>query len=546
MAVERDCYFRVYRLVQLPSGSSLGEQSLVKAEDPLPLKTSVRQTVTRNATANILFFAIQSLILLISFPFVLRHFGRQQYGLYVTLTGIVTFLQFINLGLIFASTKYVAEFWAQRDMTRLQALVGNAYFVSAGASLLPSAVVLAVSTFGASLLNVDPGERRLFAFLGSALAVGTLVNGLFQVSRSVIAGIQRVDLQVRCDLIGATGPLIAVLSTIVFDTGFLVFAVITQLSLVAGGALALRTARKLVPSIRHRPAWDRVEFARVFPLQALQVVNYAAEAMFFTSDRLVLQRIYGASLVADYSVVERPRLLFDMVLSVPLGVLVPTMSSAYAENDLQLVDKFLMVGTRVYLRLVLPPLAIAISLMPQLLELWVGPDFVSLALPTSLFLFALIVTSPFKVFSHLMFSKARITEIVLAKVICAPLNLIASIFLARRIGLMGVVLPTLTYFVGVYPLVWLYVLRAEGVSWRRFGWNVFGPISTVAGCGLAVYSVSHLVVPERPAAVVATAVVATLVTYGITLTTSRNLAERRLLRHARRSAGSWLPGRSAS
>lgn len=509
------------------------------------MRESARQTITRNATANIILFGVQSLILLVSFPFVLRHFGRQQYGLYVTLTGIVAFLQFFNLGLIFASTKYVAEFWAQQDLRRLQALVGNAYLISAGANLLPAGAVVVASALGGSILNVEPTQRRLFALLGIVLGIGTVINGLFQVARSVIAGVQRVDLQVRCDLLGALGPLFAVCVTIAFGTGFIAFAVITQISLVAGGALAFRTAKRLVPTVRHRPAWDGGEFRLAFALQAYQAINYAAEAIFFISDRIVLQRLYGATLVADYSVVERPRVLFDMVLSVPLGALVPTMSGAYADNNLALVDKVLFIGTRVYLRLVLPPLAIAMVLMPQLLELWVGPEFVPLALPTSLFLLALAITSPFKVFGHLMFSKARVKEIVIAKVAYAPLNLIASILLARRMGLMGVVLPTLAYFAAIYPLVWVWVMRAEGVSVIRFARNVLGPITSVAGCAAAVYLFSNMAWFTGSASVVAIAIGGLAVTYGITLSTSRNVAERALLLGSLGTLVSWLPTRGS-
>ena len=95
-----------------------------------------------------------------------------------------------------------------------------------------------------------------------------------------------------------------------------------------------------------------------------------------------------------------------------------------------------------YNLLTLPPFIALLIMFNSFIMLWVGPDFSQAVLGGRLFLFSVIVAIPLKIFSHSLVAKGRVKEIGWSKFIFSIINVIASIILVIKIGLIGVIIPT--------------------------------------------------------------------------------------------------------
>ena len=88
------------------------------------------------------------------------------------------------------------------------------------------------------------------------------------------------------------------------------------------------------------------------------------------------------------------------------------------------------------------------------MELWVGPGYRDSGLIAQFFIACLVVSGPFKIYSHFRLAEGSIGVMTAAKLGYAPVNAVASLLLCREIGLLGVVLPTAAFYCVIYPMIW--------------------------------------------------------------------------------------------
>jgi O-antigen/teichoic acid export membrane protein len=421
--------------------------------------------VVRNTTANALLFGIQLATTLVSFPYVLHHFGRSTYGVYSVVLGLQLFLQVLALGIGSSVMRFVPA--AREDARLMQSLLDNSYFIALVGNTAIALVLLGLAAVSAPVLGISGTQTRLYFDLTVPIAVFTVINGILAVPRGVLAGFERFGQRTKLELFGAAGPLFGIALIKFGGFGLTAYVAFTQGAVAISGLLIALACMKLLPRTRHRAHLHRDEIRGLLGFNVLLTGNQLADLVFYTSDRLVLQRAVGAAAVADYSVVERPNILAQAVLSLPLTAVIPAAARAHALGDDVRLDVLTQAGSRVYTALVLPPLLLLTVLMKGFLRHWVGASFDNLAPSGELFVLALAVTTPAKVVSHILLAMGRQRPMVLSKLCYAPVNLGLSIALALRYGIVGVVIPTFLYFAIVYPVVIAHMMSAAGISpWR--------------------------------------------------------------------------------
>ena len=381
----------------------------------------------------------------------------------VLVTSAAGVLQFLNLGLNISLMRFVSALHSRGNQAELQTYVGNAYFLAAVGNGTIAVLLFGVGLWGQPLLDIAPDQAALFRDLMLILGIATLLNGLLNVPRGILEGLQRFDLRTLFDLGMITGPLWGLCAVWLWDFDLRGFMVVNQSSALCGGLLSWGFARRLLPGIKHGPSLNKQAMRKTISFNLFQAGNQVADMLFHTTDKIVLQRVLGTASVADYAIVEKPTRLSESLLSQPMSALIPASSRAYAQEDAELIRKLFERGTQIYVWLVLPPLVTLWALMPHLLRLWVGNDFVHLAGAARLFLLIPLIGAPFRVFGHMMTSKGRVREQVSVKLTYAPVNVIVSVVLARRLGIIGVILPSVFFWVLIYPTVWIRLLKQEGI-----------------------------------------------------------------------------------
>jgi O-antigen/teichoic acid export membrane protein len=261
------------------------------------------------------------LVSLVAVPLMLKKYGQADFGLWATVSSLLGFASFLDLGLGNALLNSVARAHAGRDLETIRRQLSSAFAVLAGLAVaLLLAFPLAASwidwgrVFGAER---DVATRSIVAFsvpflltlpfsIGSRalIALGAATtDALWQCASAVLLGLAllgctRLDAGVHAAVLASSAVPAAIRVCAFFAVrGVEPAAFPTRASVSAGAARALA-----------RPA------AHFFILQC-------AVAAIFLSDNLVIGHVLGDLEVASYAISNR---LFAIPMALQAFILLPT------------------------------------------------------------------------------------------------------------------------------------------------------------------------------------------------------------------------------
>lgn len=209
-------------------------------------------------------------------------------------------------------------------------------------------------------------------------------------------------------------------------------------------------------------------------------LKYAATVLggvlILQTDNLVIASILGPSTIPDYQAVAKIVTTF-MSLSMMLVVTTsPFMSQAYAQNDMGLILRLLQQNQRVSLSILVLLGSCLACFADRAVDLWLGPNhFIGFGVVWILLLMMLLEAHHLAMATATM-ATGRIVFVVPA-LLAGVVNIGLSIFLAHRLGVVGVALGTLlAQIVTNNWYVPFYVLRQFHTPWREHFAGVVVPI----------------------------------------------------------------------
>ena len=391
--------------------------------------------------------AIGLLTSLVSVPLTYRYLGAERYGIWMVLISIIAAMGFADLGIGNGLMNAISEAYGKDDRR-----LAREHVTSALALMLGIAVFLTVA--GAVSYPFLPWMRMLNVKSAAAAAEGAkaflvlyasfAINIPLGVISRAQAGLQKGYSSQIISALGGILSLGAILVVIALHASliWLVAASVSAgiLATLFNGWILFHEHPWLLPS---RHAYSRSSARKIFNLGIMFFVLQCASALAFSSDNIVIAQILGAAAVAAYAV---PQKLFSFVSSVvgmAIGPLWPAYGEAIARGDVAWVRRAFFRSFWLVLSITVPICTILVVTGPWILRVAVGK---SLNAPISLLLVLAVwavITAVSVVISILLNGAGALKEQAVLAVILAVSNLALSIFLTRRLGVMGVCLGSL-------------------------------------------------------------------------------------------------------
>jgi O-antigen/teichoic acid export membrane protein len=432
--------------------------------------------LVRNILANWLALGVATIVGFFLTPFMLRHLGDTGFGLWVLVTTLTGYYGLLDFGLRNSTSRFVAHYAANDDATDLGRVVSTALFTNGAFGILVLAIA-GVVAWNLDLLLTVPGDwthtaRGLVLVFGVGSALGFPLN-LFG---HVLEGFQRFTwiggVQATLTVVRA-GLTVWVLS---HGYGVLAVGVVTLATTVAGSLIYAGVVHRIYPQLRVR--WASVDRAMFRQLAGFGLVACAigvAAMLRFQADALVIGAFLSVQAVAHYSIASKLIFYVTDVVQAMAWVFTPVFSHLDAKRDLRRLGQALVKANR-YSSFVAFPLTAFVAVAGQsLISVWVGSRYVSsypvllvLLLPTSLYLAQ--AGSP-----KLLYGMARHSVLAVVFLLEGVANLVLSIALVRRYGLLGVALGTaIPMAITSLFVLPLYVCRLLGLRLSAYLWDVHG------------------------------------------------------------------------
>jgi O-antigen/teichoic acid export membrane protein len=487
-------------------------------------KSPIARRLLVGAVTNWLAFAATLVVGFFLTPYVVRRLGDGPYGVWAFVESLIAYFTLFDLGIAACVVRFVARFHATGDRNDLNRLVSTclALFVGLGA------VVFAI---GSGLLPVFvpsleqagiPSEEVLaFALLMLGNFAVTLPLSLFP---SILDGLERFALKsaVRIVVLAArTAGTILVLerSPSLLNLGLL----ITAANLVEHLACAVLAFRAL-PELRI--SWrlvDRASLNRVKGYSLHAFLAMVAGRTCVQTGAVIVGAMLGATPVTYFALASRLVEFAKALLRSATNTLTPAVSSLEASGDAGAIRRVFLRGTRWVLYLILPVHLGLIVFGRPFLTVWLGDaTYADRCYPALVILsstLTLVVAQ--SVASRILYGTGRLRGFARAALLEAAGNVLLSVALCPRFGLVGVAIgvavPNLVMCLWVIAHTargldirwadyvteaWLRPLAMTAVPlivWLTIGWPLagWGSLSAAILAGLGPYAVAVLIVEGR-------------------------------------------------
>lgn len=402
------------------------------------LRLVLRNTVVNGAAAVSI-----GVVALVMTPVLIHELGASEYGVWVlatTLTFEFGYLRLADVGLQPATIMYVAEGLARGDEEEISETVSTATVFLAVIGVLLSLVLAAAAPAFTYLFNVPTDLRDAATLTFLIIGVQILVDLL---GVSFVGALEGAQAFVALRTVEVGGRIIwAVVSIVLVVAGHGVVAVaaVSLAVAVIKLMLAMMLARWLVSGVMVLPVRSSLNALsrllsygwRTLGLKTLATVHRQM-------DRIILGIALTTTAVAAYEVVSKVHATAAILLTIAPAAVVPAAAFANTNGSRERLRALYVRGSRYAIGLCLPLMFAAFILAETILVAWVGPEFSYLALPTRLFLLYPILVLVNVIGSAMFIGMGRAGELLVPQGAAVVANLVLSILLVRRFGVVGVV-----------------------------------------------------------------------------------------------------------
>jgi O-antigen/teichoic acid export membrane protein len=379
-------------------------------------------------------------------PVYIKYLGREDYGLWITISGLVTYLGFLNFGIAQSTANIFGNAVMKQNVLEQKKILSTGfwfYFKLIGLALV---VLLAVDPWLPVhiLIKGSDSAKESSKYVLLVSAICFLIELPFSLFSTCLRNIGKIHLQQFMAAIQNIARLLVAFIYLYLSSNLIGLIVALACTNVIVHLLNYTVLKHELPAISFHPIfYDNKMLNDMIAPSFYFLVLQISGAIAFSTDSLVISAMLGTELVTPYAVAQRLAYMamgVVTVISVNFGPLFLMAYSQHNIEELRLLFKRAMlislsVGTLVFVCLLI--------IGPFLISFWVGEiNYVGLFPYLMIIVLMLIqmVLYPADILltitnNHKVYSLVALWE--------ALLNLGLSIYLAPVLGVGGVALGTI-------------------------------------------------------------------------------------------------------
>ncbi len=315
-------------------------------------------------------------------PFLIRTIGEAGYGMYVLIWSLLMGIDQLERSLQSGVVKYSAAFLADERIDEVNRVVSCSFISSVLLAIIAFASICVIAV----MFNDVSGDLS-----GPLLVVGVLILLTIPLTPyvAVIQSRQCYYVNVLANTLSQYVSLVVVIMWFMLvGPSVEALVVIMALILFLSRIVQVPIAHHLVPGLQNRPAlFDRQVFRLILSFGGMTVVVVLCRIANTAGVRWLMGSLVSTSFVAHLAIMLMPGILLSEIVLAMTITIMPAASAYAAKGDEHMLRELLLRGMRYTAIIVLTGLWVAFLWIEDVLVLWVGPDYVSIA-PHALTVFA--------------------------------------------------------------------------------------------------------------------------------------------------------------
>ena len=395
---------------------------------------------------------VSMILTLISAPIMLHHVDRADYGVLLTLTSIVGWVGYMDVGLGNGLRNKLPEFLAKGDFHSAKKIVSSCYVTLAIYVALIIVIFLIVSPFidWLGVLNSPTSDAGEIRGLTNVVFIAFCIQFLFGLINSILFAYQMPAFQSLFTFVGQFIALIAlVIQVYVFDvTSVLqigaVNSIIPPLVLFLGSIGLFRTKLKDIA-----PSFKLFEFKSVGSILSLGLKFFVLQMItivLFQANSIIIARVVSPEAVVEYNLAFKYVSLLTMIFTIVITPVWSATTDAYVRKDFEWINKTLSFSRKVCIASVFIGVLMVLA-SKFVYGMWLGRGSIDISYSTTGLIFLYISFEMlYKVYGTIINGTGKVFAQMILTGIIAIIYIPLAIFLANLCGLSGVLIANVIVF----------------------------------------------------------------------------------------------------
>lgn len=455
-------------------------------------ESSRRRRALSGVAASYLSAGVTMVVGLLLTPVILRHLGRDAYGVWAIIGQIVGYVALTDFGMRSTLQAHVSHYSHTNDRRLMGEMVSTGLAIQFALAIACAALGFAVLPFLGSLIRdaaVSMTTVR-WTFIGAVLV--RAISFPMEVFDQYLVGHQLVA---TSNLLGILSYVIRALVILLLLTRGVGLLSLPLSAFVAQGVTFVTTlvrVRRLSPWLTIGRAWVTSEWMKkLLGFSSWSFVGTMAAMVIYNTDNIVIGRMLGASYVTTYVLSRRLVEILRENINRVNNVLRPGIGDVLGKGEMELARSLFLRGMRVSVGVAVVGGILVGFIAPRFIPLWVGSGNWGGSLLVWVSVAATVVLSAFHFASVFLMGALKVRVVALSRIAEAILNLgLTIVFIKAGLGIVGAALGTLVACCVLSG--WLLphrAIRHLGIPPAAFGRSVVAPLARVgaalaAGCYL--------------------------------------------------------------
>ena len=419
-------------------------------------------SVKSNIIQSVIIKGFSILIQLLLVPMTLGYLSPELYGIWLTLSSILLWLNFFDVGFTLGLKNKLAEAIALGDFKRGKALVSTTYFMMI-VIFVPLCVIIEflLSYINwSSFLNVSQEYNEQLIEVMRVLVVCFCLQMIFNVITSVLAAYQKVALSSAFPVIGNLFAVIAIYLLTQFSQPSLINLAcsISYLPIVVYFISSILLFKGKIISVA--PSWRAIDTSLIKDIFSLGIRFFIIQIqliVLYQSTNILISNISSPQDVTSYNIAYKYIGIALMLFNIILSPLWPAFTDAYTKRDYAWMNNVYRQMKKMFGILCIA-IIIMVAFSPLVYQIWLsGKAYVSITMTIGVAMYV-IIHSWDSLQVMLINGTGRVTLQTYVTVIGLLLHIPVSFLFGRFLGALGVVTSMIVINM-IYSIVFTTQIR---------------------------------------------------------------------------------------
>jgi O-antigen/teichoic acid export membrane protein len=414
----------------------------------------MKEKLLKSSIFRVIEIVTVTLISLALTPYLIKHLGDENYGLWLLILSTLGWFNFIDLGFASAVKREIAIALEKRDNQRINIVFSVAVVLFGTLGVVAASCILILALVP-ELLGITIESQETAAIALSILAIKVLLDFIMNSFHGFFTAYLRMDIDANISLLN-TMIKSALVFYLIVDLNIYGAVIATIAADIVAHCLKVYYAKKLNNGFKFSLKFVSFnEIKHLFSYSKHLVAAGIANTILKRSDPVVISHIMGLKFVALYGVINNLINQIESLVIAIVGVFNPMLNRLVARNGaIDDVFKHIVDVNFFVVILLYTPLAI---LAEDFIFLWIGSEYAQYASLASILGFAYICKSISRPIGAVLLAQANHKLMSVVSLFGALLNISLSIIFAHQWGLFGVAIATaISFFISEVVLnLWL-------------------------------------------------------------------------------------------